>query len=279
MVTRSPVVSGMFYPQQKSGLLESIKSCYLHDQGPGQLPSPEKEEKKLLGLVVPHAGFIYSGPIAAHSYLHLSQSKRPEAIILVGLTHRFSKTDAALYSGEGWETPLGVYPIDLELVNELEEKTIAEIDNMAHQSEHSLEVQIPFLQQIYGEEPVPFAAITLRDQTPETAQLLGKQIAEVIGSRNICVIASTDFTHQESYETAYKQDKLVLEQILAGSADKVYEVVRENKITMCGYGPVQTLLKATETRKNNILQLKYATSGDTAGDKQQVVGYASFAIY
>jgi len=279
MVTRSPVVSGMFYPASASGLQELIKSCYLHDEGPGQLPSPEKEEKKLLGLIVPHAGFIYSGPIAAHSYSHLAENERPEAIILIGLTHRFSQTDAALYSGEGWVTPLGTYPIDLELVKELEEKTIVEIDNMAHQNEHSLEVQIPFLQQLYGGEPVPFAAITLRDQSPKTAQLLGKQIAEVIGSRNICVIASTDFTHQENYETAYKQDKLVLDQILAGSADKVYETVKKNRISMCGFGPVQTLLKATEGRQSNILQLKYATSGDTAGDKQQVVGYASFAIY
>ena len=279
MVTRSPVVSGMFYPASESGLLELIKSCYLHKQGPGQLPSTKKEEKKLLGLVVPHAGFIYSGPIAAHSFLHLSQSERPEAIILIGLTHRFSQTDVALYSGEGWITPLGTYPIDSELVKELEEQTIAEIDNSAHQNEHSLEVQIPFLQHLYGEKPVPFAAITLRDQSPETAQLLGKQIAEVVGTRNICVIASTDFTHQENYETAYKQDKLVLEQILEGSADKVFEVVRKNRITMCGYGPVQTLLKATESRRNSILQLKYATSGDTAGDKHQVVGYGSLAIY
>lgn len=281
MRVRRPAVAGYFYPSSPDDLVKSIKDSFLHSLGPGRLPPSELDEG-LIGVVSPHAGYIYSGPVAAHAYYKISGLRdRVETVVVVGPNHYGIGSGVAVPESEEWETPLGSIKIDKELSRALVKLSrIVDIDDSSHWREHSIEVQVPFIQFSLGER-VRILPISMAMQDMLTAVEVGDALARAIKDtrKKAVLVASTDFTHYEPYEEAYKRDSKALEAIMSMDTAEFYRVIERYNVSMCGYGAVAVVLTASKalgaTRTN---LLKYATSGDTAGDKSSVVGYGSLAI-
>jgi AmmeMemoRadiSam system protein B len=276
---RRPYVAGSFYPRDPQRLRSDIEDCFKHAFGPGRLPAKGEKPRSIMALVCPHAGYMYSGPVAAHSYLALSEEKALETAIILCPNHTGLGSVVSLM-GEGyWETPLGKLKIDQELSKAIFKASgMIDMDESAHQYEHSIEVQLPFLQYLYGSS-VEIVPICMGFQDLETSRNVGEAIADAAKGRNVIVIASTDMTHQESQESAVRKDRLVLDAIEAMDEERMQEVVRVNRMTMCGYGPVSAALIAS--KKLNAYKaeiLSYHTSGDITGERGAVVGYASAKI-
>jgi MEMO1 family protein len=273
MQIRTPAVAGMFYPNQTQELKKLVHSCFLHPYGPGKIP-PNDEKKKIFGVICPHAGYVYSGPIACHSFYAIS-SEPFELFIIVGPNHWGIGCNVASMKDCKWETPLGNVLVD-QSVNELSSLSEAlEIDFFSHTKEHSLEVQIPFLQEVFSND-FKIIPIALIDQSKNTAIELGRCIAKFAKNKNSIIIGSSDFTHYEQNDFAHKQDKALIEPILNLDVDSFYEVLNEKKVTACGYGAMATtMIACKELGATKGELLKYATSGDISGDKSSVVGYGS----
>ena len=274
MGVRSPAAIG-FYEGDKELLLKQIKGCFLHELGPGKLPSVGKS-RDIFGLVVPHAGYMYSGPVAAHSYYSLASDGKPDVFIIIGPNHTGFGAPIAT-TKEDWVTPLGKAYTDKKLIKKIvDDETIFE-DPLAHVNEHSIEVQIPFLQFIYKD--VNFVPICMFDQSLDACKKLCDVIYSATAGMDFVVIASSDFSHYEPYDVAYKKDSLVLKHIEALEGEKFYSDVRKFRVSVCGYGPVTTMLllaKKIGVKSGKIL--KYATSGDITKDKVAVVGYCSAKV-
>lgn len=280
MSRRGPAVAGAFYPSSKILLKKQIEECFLHKIGPGKLPSRTQSEKKHpLALISPHAGYIYSGPVAAHGYLELDNRVKPKTVIVLGPNHYGVGTDVSIYPEGVWITPLGEVEIDSELAEQLVElSSIFSLDEISHIREHSIEVQLPFLQ--YVLEGFAFLPICMLDQSMEAAVDIGRALSEVLRERrDILLVASTDFSHYEPHDIAVKKDSIALEEIQQLDTEELYRVLREMDISMCGYGPVSAVIEAgRRLGATNAELLKYATSGDVTGDFSSVVGYASLKI-
>jgi len=268
---RPPAVAGQFYEGDRETLIAQIENCYLHEVGPGRLPQLRDGKRTLRGLVCPHAGYIYSGPVAAHSYAALADDGWPETFIVLGPNHSGLGASVALGT-QDFETPLGVVEVDRELARRLLKDVLYE-DMAAHRFEHSIEVQLPFLQHL--REDVKFVPVCMMDQEIATAKKVGQIIRDAIKGKDVVVIASTDFSHYVSMETAAKKDKMAIDQIVKMDSRGLYQTIQKNDITMCGYGPVIAMMTATEGGKAQLL--KYASSGDVA-PMREVVGYSSIAI-
>ena len=274
MQVRTPAVAGMFYPSETQDLKNLVHSCFLHAYGPGKIP-PIDDKKKIYGLICPHAGYVYSGPIACHSFYAIS-SAPIELFIILGPNHWGIGCNVASMRDCSWETPLGKVEVDSESVKELSSiSEKLELDFFSHTKEHSLEVQIPILQEVFptGFKILPIALI---DQSKNTAIELGRCIAKIAKNKNSVIIGSSDFTHYEPNDFAHKQDKALIEPILKLDLDGFYEILNEKKVTACGYGAMATTMVACKelgATKGELL--KYATSGDVTGDKSSVVGYGS----
>jgi AmmeMemoRadiSam system protein B len=276
---RHPYVSGSFYPRDPQRLRREIENCFIHALGPGKSPAKGENPRTITAIVCPHAGYIYSGPVAAHSYFALSEEKQPDTAIILCPNHTGLGSAVSLMSEGCWETPLGRVMIDEELSNSIFKFSgLVDIDESAHQYEHSIEVQLPFLQYLYGSK-IRIVPICMGFQDLETSRNLGEAIAQSIRSLNAVIIASTDMTHQEPQQSAARKDRLVLDAIEAMDEENVQRTVQTNRITMCGYGPVSVALVASKrlgAKKAEILS--YHTSGDITGDREAVVGYASVKI-
>jgi AmmeMemoRadiSam system protein B len=281
MVNRKAVFAGQFYEADPEKLKDRIEWCFKHPLGPGSIPTPSSVRSKTsVGFISPHAGYVYSGPIAAHTYYYLAKEGRPDTFIILGPNHTGMGAAVAIWPDGVWETPLGRIEIDKELASEISENSnFAKLDTVAHSEEHSIEVQLPFLQYIFnGFKIVP---ISMLYQSPETAKDLADAILKAVEDlqRDIIIIASTDMSHYEPHELAVKKDREALEKIVALDPEGLYSTVIERNITMCGVGPVMTLLYVARrlgSSKGEIL--KYATSGDVTGEMSWVVGYASVRI-
>ncbi len=277
---RKPVVAGSFYQGSEKGLHRQIEDCFTHRLGPGKPPSiTGTRGRHILGLVSPHAGYVYSGPIATRGFFRLALEDKPDTIVIIGPNHRGIGATTALSGEERWETPLGVIEVD-RVSGEQILATCPQVqkDDLAHRWEHSIEVQLPFLQYIYtpGFRIVP---IVMLQQDLSTSQELGRAIASALNNKKGLIIASTDFTHYEPHDAATKKDHIALEAILTLNPEQLESVVHKHNITMCGRGPVMTMLTACKllgaTRAS---LLGYATSGDITGDLSQVVGYGAVEV-
>jgi AmmeMemoRadiSam system protein B len=277
MQIRTPAVAGMFYPKEIQELKMTIHDCFLHSFGPGKIPPSEKEEK-ILGVICPHAGYMYSGPIATNSFFHIS-SQKPELVIIIGPNHWGIGCNVAVMKEGQWQTPLGNVEVDTESSIKLNEiSKMVELDFFSHTKDHSLEVQVPMLQEIYSHK-FKILPIILIDQGYKTAKEIGKALAKIVKTKRSIIIGSSDFTHYEENSFAYKQDKLLIEPILNLDVDRFYSVLQENQISACGYGAIaSTMVACKELGASKGTLLKYATSGDVGGDKSSVVGYASIAF-
>ena len=271
---RRPAVAGQFYPASPESLRESISESFLHRIGPQKLPPAE--ESSVIGLVCPHAGYVYSGPVAACSYFSLSGLRHKDLIIIVGPNHFGIGSGVAVPSVKAWQTPLGEVPIAREASKKLVQVSgIVDIDDLSHMQEHSIEVQVPFLQFIFS-KPFKILPISMLLQDQKTAEEIGRAVAEVAKATDAMIIASSDFTHYEPHEIASKKDNELIKVIENLDVDGHYVTLRKLGLTACGYGPIAAVMTASKilgARSGKLL--KYATSGDTGSSRDSVVGYAS----
>ena len=276
MQIRTPAVAGMFYSGEKKELKKSIKDCFLHKFGPGKIP-PSDIKKKIFGVICPHAGYMYSGPIACHSFYEIS-SNTPELFIIVGPNHWGIGSSVATMKDCKWQTPLGEVEVDSETAEEISKiANIIEMDNFSHSREHSLEVQIPILQEMYTDfKIVPIALI---NQSKKVAYQVGLAMSKIARKKKVMIIGSSDFTHYEQNEFAHEQDIALIEPILKLDVDKFYDVLEKRNVSACGYGAIaSTMIACKDLGATKGELLKYATSGDIMGDKSSVVGYGSIVF-
>ncbi|TET56069.1 MAG: AmmeMemoRadiSam system protein B [Dehalococcoidia bacterium] len=275
MKARKPAVSGMFYAGTARELEEQIKWCYKHELGPGAVPRVNSRGlREIVAIVVPHAGYYYSGPVAAHAYNELADDGVPDTAVILGPNHTGYGYPVSVWVGGVWNTPFGEVEINEALAQRLLGEVI-QADETAHMREHSIEVQLPWLQHLY--ESVRIVPIAMLAQDIETARAVGKAISR--SDDNLIIIASSDFTHYEPHNIAMERDGSVIEAILNLDEEELYERCERLNCTMCGYGPVASaIVAAKEMEAKRASLLKYATSGDTSGDFSQVVGYGSIVI-
>lgn len=274
-MVRNPSVAGQFYRSDPNGLKRQVESCFLHDLGPGKLPELGEAERDIIASVVPHAGYMYSGPAAAHVYFELAKQKKPETIILLGPNHTGYGSMVAT-TNEAWKMPLGTIDIDEALANSLWKTcNVIDLDEMAHRFEHSIEVQLPFLQYIY--EDFKFVPISLGMQELETSEEIAECLSRI--EKDILVVASSDFTHYESKEDASRKDGRAIEAILNLDEKKFINTVYDLDISICGYGPIAVAIStAKKLGATKAKLLKYMSSGDITGDYRQVVAYAGIVF-
>ncbi|MEG3224006.1 MAG: AmmeMemoRadiSam system protein B [Methanobacteriales archaeon Met13] len=281
---RKAAVAGMFYDASPRDLKRRIRWCYQHQLGPGILPEVLGSKRTIKGLVAPHAGYMYSGPVAAHSYLELALDGLPETFMILCPNHTgLGSLISTMTTGE-WETPLGRVPIDTALARELVSvSSIIDDDPLAHLHEHSVEVQLPFIQYLAEgfKKEFKIVPLALMMQDFETSHEVGEAIYQAAKSlgRDVVVLASTDLTHYKSQEIAAREDQAVMKALETLDEKALGDVVEEYHVNMCGYGPVAATLTATKLMgASQARVLKYATSGETSGNYQEVVGYAACVI-
>lgn len=270
---REPVVAGQFYPEKEEDLKNMIRYCIDHEYGPGN--NPKTSNDKIYGIICPHAGYVYSGPTACHSYKAIS-SQNPELAVIIGPNHFGVGKDAATMIDSQWQTPLGMISIDSESAKQVAEiSEFIEIDEYSHSQDHSLEVQIPMLQEMLSNE-FQILPIILRAQDMKTAMDVGNAVYEIAKRKNAIIVASSDFTHYEENSFAHQQDKALIEPILEMNVERFYQVLYERRVTACGYGAMASAMIACKkmgATKGELLS--YATSGDVSGDTESVVGYGA----
>lgn len=275
MKVRRPAVSGVFYAASSEALQAQIEWCYTHELGPGVLPQVNTQgPREVVAIVVPHAGYCYSGPVAAHAYRKLADDGVIQTAIILGPNHTGYGPPVSVWTGAAWTTPLGDVEVD-EVVSKRLLGGIMIDDETAHIREHSIEVQIPWLRHLY--DAVRIVPIAMMAQDIETARTVGKAVSMLDNAP--IIVASSDFSHYEPHSTAAEKDSSVIEAIVALDEEELYERCQRLRCTMCGYGPVASaIVAAKQMGARKAALLKYATSGDTTGDLSRVVGYGSIVI-
>jgi MEMO1 family protein len=278
MIVRRPAVAGSFYPGDPDELRSAIRESYTHPLGPGRAPPAKEELKGVMACVCPHAGYVYSGPVAAHSYLWASSLRRPELVVIVGPNHYGIGSGVSTFREGEWSTPLGNVQVDAEAARKIVELTgVVDYDPESQRREHSLEVQVPFLQSIYGTFKI--LPICLSFQDIETARELGRGLSALLKGRDAVLVASSDLTHYEPASVAREKDTALLETVKKMDAVAFYRVLEERNITACGYGAIATVMEAGRLLGFKKGELhKYASSGETTGDNDAVVGYPSVSF-
>lgn len=271
---RPPAVAGAFYPSDAVELTQLLERCFTGPRGPGELPVRQRgKARHIRAAIVPHAGYVYSGPIAAHAFAAIAAERAPESVLLLGVNHRARGAPVAL-TDEDWETPLGVIPTDGALLRALD-RPPATVDRRAHALEHSLEVEMPFVQYVLPHPRV--VALSVSFATLSGLAEVGVAVARAIRGRDVLLVASTDFSHYVPAETARRLDRMAIDRILELQPEALYETVRTNDISMCGIAPVTALLCALEGETLLARLLRWGHSGE-AEPMREVVGYASILL-
>jgi AmmeMemoRadiSam system protein B len=279
LTKRLPAVAGMFYPSNSRDLRDLINESFHNSRfGPGMMP-PKRIKRKIYGIVSPHAGYVYSGAVAANGYYEIS-SIDFENTIMIGPNHYGIGSGVALAKRAEWETPFGEIEVNSDLSMKLYKKSdIIDFDDFAHSKDHCLEVQLPFLQYINNNFKI--VPIILRMQDIETAHEIGNEIADTLteeGDKTL-LIASSDFTHYESNNEAHRKDNELIKSILNLDINKFYTVLERWDVSACGYGAIASIMVAAKSLGATRGELlTYATSGDVTGDTSAVVGYASIVF-
>jgi AmmeMemoRadiSam system protein B len=266
-VVRHPAVAGQFYPKDQNRLLADLQS-YMR---------VEPEAAPALGCIAPHAGYVYSGHVAGAVYAHVAV---PQRCIVLCPNHTGYGTPLSMMSQGVWETPLGEVAIDSSLAGSLLRAfpPLCE-DSDAHRGEHAIEVQLPFLLARRGD--LRFIPIAIGTRQYSALEGLGHAIANVIADcdERVLVVASSDMNHYESDAVTRAKDQRAIERILALDSTGLNEVVTQEHVSMCGYGPAIVMLTAAKQMGATSAELvKYATSGDVSGDRRMVVGYAGIVV-
>lgn len=271
-LVRRPVVAGAFYPADPGTIKEMIKE-YMSDA------TVEEEKDELLGIIVPHAGYIYSGGVAAYSYKAIKDPNKIETVILMGPSHRAPFKGISVFPGGTYKTPLGDLTVDDDIASEfIDADDSIQYIEQAHAMEHSLEVQLPFIQTVFKDVKIVTAVFGSPD--PDADKKFVEKAIEISKKKNVLFVASSDFSHYHSYDTAKKMDDIGIKSILKLSDNELMHKNYKRESELCGIHPVLTLIKIMNKlggKKAKLLH--YANSGDVSGDKSQVVGYASIAFY
>ena len=276
---RKPSVSGIFYSSNKEQLVDELKGCFTNKIfGPGRLP-PSDQARKIYGMVSPHAGYLYSGSVAANGYYSVSSSKFNN-VILVGPNHYGLGSSVATTMNGIWESPIGDVMVNPQVAKDIASRaTSMDFDEFAHSRDHSLEVQIPFL--LFTTEKFRIVPIILTNQDEYLALELGSAISDTVNEYiskgdEFMLIASSDFTHYESNSEAHRKDSQLIKSILTLDITAFYYTLRQYNVSACGYGAIATVMVAAKNLGATRGELiRYATSGDVTGDKSSVVGYSS----
>ncbi|MDO9548592.1 MAG: AmmeMemoRadiSam system protein B [Candidatus Marinimicrobia bacterium] len=270
---RKPVAAGRFYSGSPQALQQEI-NAYLQE-----VPESELIPKRIFGLISPHAGYACSAPTAAYGFQLLRQYPFKRAIV-ISPSHSDYFTGISVYDGDAYETPLGIVPVDQQLCTDITEKcAIARLSEIGHRSEHALEVQLPFLQIIYpdGIDLVPVTVgATLAGDLSEFAAVL----AETVNPDDTVIIASSDLSHYYSQSLAHQKDGYFTRLLEDYDLEALGSGYDDQSLEACGLGPILVLMHVAKMLGNAQCRvLDYRTSGDTCGDKMQVVGYASAVVY
>ncbi len=268
---RPSILAGTWYPGNADGLTRAIQG-YLSKVETLHL------DGKLKALIVPHAGYIYSGPVAAHAY-RLLQKRQFRRVILVGPSHRVGFAGASVNLQSGYETPLGIVPVDQKLARKiLNASPYVNWLRKAHDNEHSLEIQLPFLQTVL--QNFKIVPIIMGQQDPDTCSNLWKTIVQILAnSEDTLLIASSDLSHFHSYNQARALDQTFIDHVRTFDPQGLARDLRLRKCEACGGGPVITILFAARNLgANRTVILNYANSGDVTGNHRSVVGYLSAAV-
>lgn len=267
-MVRKPVVAGQFYPGRSARLQEEVAS----------LLKPDVNKRSAIGIVAPHAGYTYSGVVAGYAYASIKEIK-PTAVI-IGPNHTGYGPGFSIMSGEDWVTPLGAVKVDKELAGQiLEASQLAEEDSSAHEHEHSVEVQLPFLQSLRPD--IRFVPIVVAEANIKSLVTFGRELAEAIkkSGKDVLIVASSDMTHYESHQAAKSKDSRAIDAILKLDETELVRCVEQYDISMCGYAPTAIMLVASkELGAKRAELIKYQTSGESSGDYSSVVGYAGIVL-
>lgn len=281
LITREPVVAGQFYPGKPEELQVELSRLF-------SLAKTKKTENSVQAVIAPHAGYVFSGEVAASSFNQLDFNKEYKTIFIIGSSHRTAFDGASIYNLGDYKTPLGIVPVDIDLASNLiagHKCFNARTD--AHLYEHSLEVQIPFLQYRLKNE-FKIIPIVIATQNPQTCRQIAEALKPYFTDDNLFVI-STDFSHYPSYEDACRIDKLTADAIVTNRPQELLRTLDENEskgignlaTSLCGWTSVLTLMYMTEKADGiRYLPVSYQNSGDAKGygDKSRVVGYHSIAV-
>lgn len=264
---RRAAVAGTFYAAGERALRRQVED----------LLRTVEEKTGGVGVVVPHAGYLYSGQVAGAVYARLAP---PECCIILGPNHTGVGAGAAIMTWGTWETPLGELIIDTELARAISDQSqVLEEDDRAHRKEHSIEVQLPFLQVLFPE--IPFVPICLLSHEYGVCRDVGYAVAKAIqaSGKRVLLVASTDLSHYVTQEMAERKDRMVIEAMLDLDPERLYATVLQERISMCGFHPTTAMLIAAKMLGASRAELiRYGTSADVTKDYSSVVGYAGMNI-
>jgi AmmeMemoRadiSam system protein B/AmmeMemoRadiSam system protein A len=281
LITREPVVAGQFYPGRPDELRAELTHLFADAE-------KKKTEENIQALIAPHAGYVFSGEVAASSYNQLDTNKIYKTIFIIGSSHRMAFDGASIYNLGNYKTPLGIVPVDIPLANQLIAGNKCFNDRTdAHLYEHSLEVQIPFLQYKLN-YPFTIVPIVLGTQNPQTCRQIADALRPYFTDDNLFIISS-DFSHYPSYDDACRVDKLTAEAILSNRPQELLRTLNTNEsmginnlaTSLCGWTSVLTLMYITEKMEGiQYIPIEYKNSGDAKGygDKSRVVGYNAIVV-
>lgn len=265
---RQPFVAGSFYPGEEQALLSELNALVP--------PYPETEKEEVIGALVPHAGYLYSGRVAGEVYARVKNKK---TFVLIGPNHTGRGHSFSL-SMENWSTPLGDVEVDVELAEEIKRRTpLIKDDPSAHRSEHSIEVQLPFVKKLFPDTRIVPLCVSSCDISELRAVAEAVTAAALSTENDIAVLASSDMTHYEPREEASIKDKKAIDAILSMDAEHLVKTVKMNSISMCGWAPLVIMISASGQmggRKARLL--RYSDSGEITGNLAEVVGYAGMIV-
>jgi len=283
---REPIVDGQFYPGSFDALDKQINESFTSKFGPGALPLG-KRTKNIIGIIAPHAGYTFSGACAAWGYKEIAESKFPDLFIILGLSHTGFNS---CVTSQDFKTPFGLVQTDKEFIKHLTENSDLAEDDAAHNQEHSIEVQIPFLQFVNKDRLKEIKIAPIIVSYDLNYKKIANSIMKTISNKTVCVIASSDFTHygtnygympftSDVKENLYKLDKEAIDFITKMDSDGFLNYTEEKEATICGKYPIAAaieLCKLLGAEKGKLL--RYYTSGDITNDYSSAVGYGSVAF-
>jgi hypothetical protein len=264
---RKPAVAGQFYSSNPSDLSDEVRGYF----------EESVDKQKAIGVISPHAGLMYSGRVAGAVF---SRIEPPGTFIILSPNHTGLGSNVAIMSHGEWEVPTGELKIDERISAELlKQCSLVEDNSLAHQMEHSIEVQLPFIIQLSPESRI--VPVTMITGSLESCRVLGESLADVISAAgyDVTIVASSDMTHYEEDSVARSLDRMAIDRVLSLDPEGLFNVVKNNSISMCGFGPATAMLFAANKLGAQRAELvKYMTSGDASGDYGHVVGYAGMII-
>ena len=268
---RKSVIAGTWYPGDPAVLRAEIRR-YLEAVPARAVAGP------VVGLVSPHAGYVYSGPVAAHGY-RLIEGKRYDAVVVIGPSHRVPFHGVSVWPSGGYETPLGVVPVEAGLAEAiLGGSAVLNADRRPHAAEHSVEIQLPFLQVALG--PFAFVPLVMGSQDFRTCEAVAEALWQAAKGKEVLVVGSSDLSHFHDGRQAERLDAIVVDLVRKGDPRGLARRLEEGSCEACGGGPIVTaMLFAGKAGARGVQVLRYAHSGDVTGDRRQVVGYLSAAFF